>query len=113
MIIPEYLRRPDMTADEKKRLIAWIETKREKMRKAPVFEDESAATKAAVKAFKDGTFMPTVWKQPRDIGQKHVVVEMGLREDAQISGYSEVVDFQKIVDLAGRRSRDIDEIEEV
>lgn len=113
MIIPEYLQRPDMTADEKRRLVEWIKTKREKMRKAPAFEDESAATKAAVKALKAGTFMPTVWKEPRDVGQKHVVVEMGLREDAQISGYTEVVDFQKIVGLADGRVRDVDEIEEV
>lgn len=111
MIIPKYLQRPDMTEDEKRRMIAWIETKREKMRKAPAFEREDAATKAAVQGFKRETIlMPSVWKEPRDVGQKYAVVEMGLREDAQISGYTETVDFQRIVDLA---DRDIDEIEEV
>lgn len=114
MIIPEYLQRPDMTEDKKRFLIKWIEKKREKMRKAPVFDDESTATRAAVRDYKaDRVPMPTVWKEPKDIGQKYAVVEMGLREDAQISGYTETVDFQRIVDLANGRGRDVDEIEEV
>ena len=111
MIIPKYLQQPNMTGEEKRRLAEWVETKRKKMRKAPTFGDEKAATKSAVQGFKKKTaLMPTVWKEPRDIGQKYAVVEMGLREDAQISGYTETVDFQKIVDLA---NRDVDEIEEV
>ena len=81
------------------------------MRKAPTHESEAEAAKAAVQGLKQGKIMmPTVWKEPRDIGQKYAVVEMGLREDAQISGYTETVDFQKIVDIT---NRDIDEIEEV
>lgn len=110
MIIPKYLQRPNMTEDEKRQLIEWIKTKREKMRKAPTFDEERAATTEAVMDLKRGVMMPTVWKEPRDVGQKYAVVEMGLREDAQISGYTETVDFQRIVDLA---DRDIDEIEEV
>ncbi len=111
MIIPKYLQRPNMTDEEKRRLAEWVETKREKMRKAPTFDDEKTATKSAVEGFKQETvLMPSVWKEPRDIGQKYAVVDMGLREDAQISGYTETVDFQKIVDLA---DRDVDEIEEV
>ena len=111
MIIPKYLQRPDMTEERKQQLIKWIEEKREKMRKAPTYESEAEAAKAAVQGLKQGKIMmPTVWKEPRDIGQKYAVVEMGLREDAQISGYTETVDFQKIVDIT---NRDIDEIEEV
>ena len=111
MIIPKYLQRPNMTGEEKRRLAEWVETKRKKMRKAPTFDDEKAATKSAVQGFKQETvLMPSVWKEPRDIGEKYAVVEMGLREDAQISGYTETVDFQKIVDLA---DRDVDEIDEV
>ena len=111
MIIPKHLQRPDMTKDEKQRLIAAIEKCRVKMRKAPTFEEESTATKEAVQGFKqDKILMPSVWKEPRDIGQKYALVEMGLREDAANGGYTETVDFQRIVDLA---DRDIDEIEEV
>lgn len=111
MIIPKYLQKPNMTGEEKSRLAEWVETKRKKMRKASTFGDEKAATKSAVQGYKKKTVqMPTVWKEPRDIGQKYAVVEMGLREDAQISGYTETVDFQKIVDLA---NRDVDEIEEM
>lgn len=112
MIIPKYLQRPNMTEDEKRRLIAWIKTKREKMRQAPTFDDEGTATKAAVRDLKqERVLMPTVWQEPRDIGQKYAVVAMGLREDAQISGYTETVDFQRIFDIANGRG--VDEIEEV
>lgn len=112
MIIPKYLQRPDMTEDDKRRMIAWIKTKREKMRKAPTFENEDMAVKAAVRDFKqEKAMLPTVWKEPEDIGKRYAEVEMGLREDAQISGYTETVDFQKIFDIANGRG--IDEIEEV
>ena len=110
MIIPKYLQRPDMTDDEKRKLIAWIETKREKMKQAPTFDDERSATNAAAQDLKqEKVLMPTVWQEPKDIGRKYAVVEMGLREDAQISGYTETVDFQKIFDIANMH----DEIEEV
>ena len=112
MIIPKYLQRPGMTEDEKKRLVKWIERKREKMKKAPVYETEEEAIKGAVQTLKREKYSnPTVWKEPRDIGQKHAVVVDGLREDAQISGYTETVDFQRIFDIANNRG--VDEIEEV
>lgn len=111
MIIPNYLQRPGMTEEERRRMIAWIKTKREKMREAPTFETESAATKAAVQDLKDEkVLLPTVWKEPEDIGQRYAVVPMELREAAQISGYTETVDSQKIFDIA---KRGVDEIEEV
>lgn len=111
MIIPKYLQRPGMTEEEKSRMIAWIETKRNKMRKAQTFESEDAATKAAAQELKDGNAMiPSVWKEPEDIGRRYAVVSMELREAAQISGYTETVDPQKIYDIANRGE---DEIEEV
>jgi hypothetical protein len=111
MIIPKYLQRPDMTGEEKKRLISWIESKREKMRKAPAFETEDAAIKGAVQELKRDKYSnPTVWKEPQDMGKKYAVVVLGLRETAQISGYTETVDFQRIFDIA---NRNVDEIEEV
>lgn len=111
MIIPKYLQRPDMPAEEKQRLIAWIKSKREKMKAAPAFESEDKAIKGAVQTLKrDKLSNPSVWKEPQDIGKKYAVVVLALREDAQISGYTETVDEQRIVDIANRR---IDEIEEV
>lgn len=111
MNIPKYLQRPDMTGEEKKRLIAWIKTKREKMRKAPTFEREDQATKAAVQTLKrEKLSNPSVWKEPEDIGRKYAVVVLPLREAAQISGYTETVNQQRIFDIANHR---IDEIEEV
>ena len=111
MIIPKHLQHPGMTEDEKKRLIAWIESKREKMKAAPAFDSEEKAIKGAVQTLKREEYSnPSVWKEPEDIGQKYAVVVLDLRETAQISGYKETVDEQRIVDIAKRR---IDEIEEV
>ena len=112
MIIPKYLQRPDMTADEKKKLIAWIKSKREKMKKAPVFDSEEKAVKGAVQTLKrEELSCPSVWKEPQDMGTNYAVVVLGLREDAQISGYTETVDEQEIFDIANGRG--VDEIEEV
>lgn len=112
MIIPKYLRHPNMTEDDRRRLIDWIKSKRKKMQKAPTFDDESTAVKAAVRDLKqERVMMPTVWKEPEDIGKRYAEVEMELREAAQISGYTETVDFQKIVDIANGRG--VDDIEEV
>lgn len=111
MIIPKYLQRPGMTADEKKRLVAWIESKREKMKKAPAFDTEEKAVKGAVQTLKREEYSnPSVWKEPQDVGRKYAVVVSELRETAQISGYTETVDQQRIFDIA---NRNVDEIEEV
>lgn len=111
MIIPKYLQRSNMTAEEKQRLIAWIKNKREKMKQVPVFDDKEKAIKGAVQTLKREKYSnPSVWKEPQDIGQKYAVVVLSLREDAQISGYTETVDVQRITDIANNR---IDEIEEV
>ena len=112
MIIPKYLQRPGMTADQKQKLITWIKRKRENMKKAPVFESEEKAIKGAVQTLKrEELSCPSVWKEPQDIGEKYAVVVLGLREDAQISGYTETVNEQEIVDIA--KGRGVDEIEEV
>lgn len=111
MIIPKYLQRPGMTADEKQRLIAWINSKRAKMKAAPAFDSEEKAVKGAVQTLKrDKLSNPSVWKEPKDVGKKYAVVALPLREDAQISGYTKTVNEQRIADIANRR---IDEIEEV
>lgn len=111
MIIPKYLQRPGMTADEKKRLVAWIESKREKMKSAPAFDSEEKAIKGAVQTLKREKYSnPSVWKEPQDMGKKYAVVVLDLRETAQISGYTETVNEQRIFDIANHR---IDEIEEV
>ena len=108
MIIPKYLQRPGMTANEKKRLITWIESKREKMKEAPAYASEQVATREAVKTLnRDKYSLPSVWKEPQDIGNKYAVVVSPLRETAQISGYTETVDQQKIFNYGS------DEIEEV
>lgn len=110
MKIPEYLLYPGITEEDKDRLVPWIEKKREKMQKAPTFETEDKAISAAIQRRSEGKLLPTVWKEPEDIGSKYAVVETELREDAQISGYTETVDHQKIYDIAYRGT---DEIEEV
>lgn len=112
MVIPKYLQRPGMTADEKKRLISWIQKKREKMKEAPTFDTEDMAIRRAVQTLKrEEDSNPTVWKEPQDVGRKYAVVVLALREDAGISGYTETVDFQRIFDIANGRG--VDEIEEV
>ncbi len=111
MIIPKYLQRPNMPTEEKQRLVAWIKSKRAKMKAAPTFDSEEKAVKGAVQTKKrEKLSNPSVWKEPQDIGQKYAVVVSALREDAQISGYTETVNQQRIFDIANHR---IDEIEEV
>lgn len=110
MIIPEHLKRPGMTAEETKRMKKWIAEKRKIVRKAPTYATVQEATDEAVKmAKKEKDEIPSVWKEPLDIGNKYAVVRFEDRENAYISGYKEVVDEQKILGKA----KDIDEIKEV
>ena len=110
MIIPKHLKRPGMTAEETKNLKKWIAEKRKIMRNAPSFATVQEATDAAVKTAKtDKDSIPTVWKEPLDIGRKYAVVHFDDRENAYISGYTEVVDEQQVFDKANH----IDEIKEV
>lgn len=112
MKIPERFQRKGMTAEEKKRLEAWIKSKREIMSKTPTFEAQEEAVQAAVKASKKDQYsFPSVWKEPEDIGDNFAVVHTQDKENAYISGYNQVVDEQKIFDLANGRGTD--EIEEV
>ena len=114
MKIPKRFLREGMTADEKKRLEAWIESKLNKLREEPAFDGQNEAVQAAVKASQKGQHrFPSVWKEPEDIGNKFVVVRTENRERAYDCEYTEVVDEQKIFYLAhGRRDDDTDEIEE-
>ena len=111
MIIPEYLRRDNMTAEDKRELESFIEEKRRIMRKAPAYPTEDQATDGAVKMLKaDKQSLPSVWREPRDVGRDYAVVELSKREAAQVSGYTERVTQKKIFEIA---KGDVDEIEEV
>ena len=111
MIIPKYLQRPNMTESERKELETWIEQNRKAMRKAPTFQTVEEATKNAVQTYKETELsLPSVWKEPEDIGTNYAIVIRELREKALIGGYKKTVDVQEIVDIALGR---IDEIEEV
>lgn len=115
MAIPKYLLWEGMSADDKKHLETFVESKLKKMRSAPTFPTAEAAKKKAVEDSKrnDLTF-PSVWKEPADVGNKYIVVHTESREDAYTAGYTEVIDEQKIFDAAkGVRKSDIDHIEEV
>lgn len=112
MKIPKHLQRPGISDSDKKRIEAWVAEKRKKLSKSPRFETTDEAIGAAVQMAKEEEYsFPSVWKEPRDVGKKHAVVHMQLREDAQNAGYSEEIGEQKIFDLAN--GRDVDEIEEV
>ena len=115
MIIPKYLQRPGMSKDDIKRLEAFVADRRKRMKDAPTFNTTAAAMQAAVAMWKkDNSSIPSVWKEPKDIGTKYAVVHIQDREDAAVAGYTEVFDQQTVVDKSrGVRKADIDEIEEV
>lgn len=115
MKIPEHLKQPGMTPEQKKRVAAIVNKCRKELRKAPAFENTTEATKAAVQMAKEDQYsFPSVWKEPEDVGEKHAVVHTQLREKAQNAGYTEEVDEQKIFDMANGRGEDnIEEVEDV
>lgn len=97
--------------DDKQRRAEWVESKRKIMRQSATFAELKEAVKAAVLMLKkDKLSMPTVWKEPKDIGKKHAVVHMKDRENAAISGYTQEVKAQAIFDIA---NGNVDQIEEV
>lgn len=112
MKIPKHLARPDLTEDQKKRVVGFIKECRKELSKAPAFDTTEEAVKEAVQmAKKEEYSIPSVWKEPKDVGEKHAVVHTALREKAYNAGYTEEIDQQKIFDLANGRGTD--EIEEV
>lgn len=115
MKIPKHLTRPGMTDEQKKSAEDFVNECRKALSKEPAFATTDAAIEAAVKlAKKEEYSFPSVWKEPQDIGTKHTVVKQPLREKAHNAGYTQVVDEQKIFDLANGIKRDEpDEIEEV
>ena len=112
MKIPNHLKHPGMTAEHKKRVVAFVKECRNVLSKAPAFDTTDEAVEAAVQmAKKEEYSLPSVWKEPQDVGTQHTVVHTALREKAQNAGYTEEVDEQQIFDLANGRGTD--EIEEV
>lgn len=112
MNIPEHLRRPDMTAERKKFLEEWVAAKREIMRGAPTFNTTEEATAEAIRLLKEDELTnPSVWKEPKDIGNKYAVIHSQDRENAYNCGYTEAVDTSRLYELM--RGDEIDEIEEV
>lgn len=114
MKIPKHLDRNGMTDEQKKRVEDFVNECRKALSKAPAFDTTDAAIAAAVQmAKKEEYSFPSVWKEPQDVGKKHTVVIQPLREKAHNAGYTQIVNEQKIFDLAhGRGDEDIDEIEE-
>lgn len=111
MIIPKYLQYPGMTNEDKSRLEEWIKSNREIMKSAPAYPTEDKAKNRAVEMLKrEEMSLPSVWREPRDVGRDYAVVDTPEREAAQISGYTETVDQQSIYNIA---RGDVDEIEEV
>lgn len=112
MKIPEHLLwDPNMTEEKRKSQEKFVESERERMKKAPTYDTEEEAIRAAVAAVKKDDVLRSVWKEPEDIGNRYAVVELsGLRERAYNSGYTETVKEEKIFKLA---KKDIDEIEEL
>ena len=107
MKIPKHLQWPGMTADQEKRVAAFVKECRKEMSEAPAFDTKDAAVEAAVELSKTVIFsQPSVWKEPQDIGTKYAVVHTILREEAQNAGYTEEVNEQKIFDLANCIKRD-------
>jgi hypothetical protein len=112
MKIPKHLKRPGMTDAQKKRTAAFVAERRKIMSKAPTYGTVEEATNEAVKLAKlDENSLPSVWKEPQDVGNNHAVVHTDYVEDAYNAGYTEEVNKQKIFDLANGRGTD--EIEEV
>lgn len=115
MKVPKHLAQRGMTAEQKKRMVAFVKECRKALSKSPAFDTTDAAVEEAVKLAKKEEFsFPSVWKEPQDIGTKHTVVHTKLREKAHNAGYTEEIGEQKIHDLAHGIKRDeADEIEEV
>lgn len=97
MIIPKHLQWGQMTDERKKRLEKFVASARESVRKEPAFASLEEAKKAAVKlSRKDALLFPSVWKEPKDVGSKFVVVRTENRENALNGGYTEEVDEQTV-----------------
>ena len=113
MKVPKHLAQSGLTAEKKKRVVAFVKECRKVLSKAPAFDTtDEAVTEAVQMAKKEEYSFPSVWQEPQDIGNRHAVVHTSLREKAQNAGYTEEVDEQKIFNLAnGRGTDEIDEVE--
>ncbi len=115
--IPKHLLYTGITPKGKKFAEEAVKESREVLRAAPTFSTADEAVRVAVAIYKEAedrgdVALPSVWKEPSDIGSKYAVVDHELREDAYDAGYTEVADDQKIVDIVlGRDSFNLDEVE--
>lgn len=106
---------PGSDPERREKFEEWIKSKRNKLKNEPAFETPQEAIEAAKKlAQREEYSFPSVWREPKDVGKRYTVIHTRNRENAYVSGYTEVVDEQKIFDIAnGRQSDSIDEIEEI
>lgn len=107
---------PDSDPDERGDFEEWVREKREEVQREPSFDSIQEATSKAVHLKKqDPLCSPSVWKEPRDMGERYTVVGIEHREDAYVAGYKEAVDEREIYDIVlGRAGKNrIDNVEEV
>lgn len=96
---------PDSNPERRKDFEEWVRSKREKLRKEPAFDSVQEAVKKAVDMDKKEPLnLPSVWKEPRDVGKRYAVIRNERLEDAYIAGYKEVVGAQEIRDINLGRS---------
>jgi len=106
---------PKSRPEDRKEFEEWVRAKRATLNRSPAFHGITEAARKAVEMYrKDEESIPSVWKEPKDMGQRFTVVHHDLRENAYIAGYKEVLDSQKIYDLKkGRTDERIQNIKEV
>lgn len=107
MEIPKHLLLPDMPEEHRIRVVAYVKACRKALNDSPSFDTIDAAVEAAIKMENAEKYsIPSVWKQPQDMGTKYTVVHVSLREKAQNAGYIEEVDEQAIADLVNGITRE-------
>ena len=98
---------PDSTPEGRKDFEKRLKTKREIIKGEPAFNSINEAINNAVNTLiQQKDHFPSVWREPKDIGKRYVVVSFKNRENAYVAGYKEVVDDQKIYDIANGNRRD-------
>lgn len=103
---------PNSNPEGRKRFEEWVRSKREKVQREPTFDSVQAAANKAVSMKKQEPLsIPSVWKEPRDMGKRYTVVRIEHRENAYVAGYKEVISEQEIHDMANGKNRN-DNIEE-
>ena len=102
------------TDERKKQVVAFVKECRKALSNAPAFDTTDEAVEAAVQMVKkEDQSLPSVWKEPQDLGTKHTVVHASLREKAYNAGYTLEISTQKIFDIAFDINRDEVDLEVV